>query len=103
MTDEKLREIINEPNESGSTQCIVRWMIETPAGWIGSYDKEALIAFAAEVRAEETARALNMAADYFDGTLPFNWMCADGYRNAFDIAGELRYMATEALQRSAKP
>ena len=30
------------PNESGSTQCIVRWLVETPHGWIGSYEKEAI-------------------------------------------------------------
>jgi len=30
------------PNEEGKTSCIVRWMIETPCGWIGSWDKRAL-------------------------------------------------------------
>ena len=29
-------------NESGSTVCTVCWFIETDAGWIGSYNKEAL-------------------------------------------------------------
>lgn len=36
---------IKAPNESGSTQCIVRWMVETPSGWVGSYDREALEQF----------------------------------------------------------
>ena len=39
--------------------------------------------------------SLLRAASYFDGTLPFNWVCADGYSNALDIAGELQYMASE--------
>lgn len=30
------------PNEAGDTMCVVRWQIETPAGWVGSYDKAAL-------------------------------------------------------------
>ena len=41
---------------------------------------------------------LKEAADRFDGTLPFNWVCAGGYgySNGFDIAGELRFMAQES-------
>lgn len=39
--------------------------------------------------------ALEDAANKFDGTTGYNWMAADGYANAFDIACELRYMATE--------
>jgi hypothetical protein len=39
--------------------------------------------------------ALLEAASRFDGSLPFNWVCADGYSNGFDIAGELNYMAEE--------
>lgn len=39
--------------------------------------------------------AFTQAAERFDGTLPFNWVAADGYANALDIAGELRYMAYE--------
>ncbi len=30
------------PNEAGNTMCIVRWQIETPAGWVGAWDKAAL-------------------------------------------------------------
>jgi len=39
--------------------------------------------------------ALEDAANKFDGTTGYNWTAADGYANAFDIASELRYMATE--------
>lgn len=39
--------------------------------------------------------ALEDAASKFDGTAAYNWTAADGYANAFDIASELRYMATE--------
>ena len=39
--------------------------------------------------------ALEDAANKFDGTTAYNWTAADGYANAFDIASELRYMATE--------
>ena len=33
---------VRPPNVEGETQCIVRWMAETPHGWVGSYDKAAL-------------------------------------------------------------
>lgn len=36
---------IKPPNESGSTLCTIRWMVETPNGWIGSWDREALEQF----------------------------------------------------------
>jgi hypothetical protein len=39
--------------------------------------------------------ALLEAAERFEGTLPYNWVCADGYSNGFDVAGELRFMAEE--------
>lgn len=39
--------------------------------------------------------ALEDAANKFDGTTAYNPVAADGYSNAFDIASELRYMATE--------
>ena len=39
--------------------------------------------------------ALEIAAQRFDGTLPFNWCAADGYSNGFEIASELRLMAEE--------
>ena len=42
--------------------------------------------------------ALIDAAERFEGTLPFNWVCADGYVNGLDIGGELRYMAEECAK-----
>jgi hypothetical protein len=36
---------IKPPNPEGATQCIVRWMAETPAGWVGAWDREALEQF----------------------------------------------------------
>jgi hypothetical protein len=38
---------IKPPNPEGATQCIVRWMAETPAGWVGAWDREALERFTA--------------------------------------------------------
>ncbi len=29
------------PNEAGETVCHVRWMVETPKGWLGAWDREA--------------------------------------------------------------
>lgn len=46
------------PNESGSTSCIVRWMrwmVETPSGWLGAWDKEAFAAYARSVLATQQA------------------------------------------------
>lgn len=33
---------ITPPNNIGSTQCIVRWQVETPKGWAGAWNREAL-------------------------------------------------------------
>jgi len=38
---------IKPPNPEGATQCIVRWFAETPAGWVGAWDREALARFTA--------------------------------------------------------
>jgi hypothetical protein len=38
---------IKPPNPEGATQCIVRWMAETSAGWVGAWDREALERFTA--------------------------------------------------------
>jgi hypothetical protein len=45
------------PNEDGQTMCAVRWIVETPAGWLGSWDREA---FDAYVSAYAEAAALAM-------------------------------------------
>lgn len=46
-----------QPNAEGATLCTVRWMIDTPAGWIGAYDKEALLAYGKACAAAECADA----------------------------------------------
>lgn len=33
---------IHQPNESGSTRVTARWFVDTPHGWIGAWDREAL-------------------------------------------------------------
>lgn len=33
---------IYPPNHSGATQCIVKWMVDTPHGWVGSWDIDAI-------------------------------------------------------------
>jgi hypothetical protein len=38
---------IKPPNPEGATQCIVRWLAETSAGWVGAWDREALERFTA--------------------------------------------------------
>ncbi len=64
----------------------------TPEGTTEMHGSDRQIeSFAESVRSE----ALKDAADKFDGTTAYNWTAADGYSNAFDIASELRYMATE--------
>lgn len=46
------------PNESGSTPCIVRWMVTLKGGlWLGAYDKEAFDSYALTAIATERARA----------------------------------------------
>lgn len=42
--------------------------------------------------------ALVNAAERFEGVVPFNWVCADGYSNGFSVGGELRYMAYKGSQ-----
>lgn len=50
------------PNKSGETQCTVRWIVETPSGWIGAWDKSAFDDFAAECKQPEpfTERAKDL-------------------------------------------
>jgi len=40
-------------NDAGETMCIVRYMVETPAGWLGAWDEGAFASYAtAAVKAE---------------------------------------------------
>ena len=50
------RLIVYPPNVEGKTQCIVRWMAQTPRGWIGSWDKAALdnVRIVKEIKKEPT-------------------------------------------------
>lgn len=50
------------PNAEGQTLCTVRWMLETPGGWLGAWDREAF-AEIERLRAErdEAVSALQQA------------------------------------------
>jgi len=43
---------IKPPNPEGATLCTVRWWAETPAGWVGAWDREALEQFTHPPRRE---------------------------------------------------
>lgn len=49
---------------SGDTLCTVRWMVETPAGWLGAYNREAFDAYAAAAVDAERARCIAIIAAY---------------------------------------
>lgn len=51
------------PNESGETNATVRWMVETPGGWIGGYDKSALEWYKRLIQEEEQRRCKHLALD----------------------------------------
>ena len=52
------------PNESGSTPCIVRWMVTLKGGlWLGAYDKEAFDSYALTAIATERARTDALQAE----------------------------------------
>ena len=56
-------------NEMGETSCVVRWLVETPAGWVGAWDREAIEEFArasAAAERERIAAMLDMPA-YLNG------------------------------------
>jgi len=46
-------------NETGDTMCVVRWMAETPDGWLGAWDKEAFDAFIKDAVAAERERCVD--------------------------------------------
>ena len=51
--------------------------------------------------AKAQAQALRDAAKKFRGEIGYNFVAADGYSNAFDVASELDYMADE-IEREGK-
>lgn len=54
---------IQPPNYAGETVCIVRWVAETPSGWVGSYYKSALEQFAAPQPVQERKTINWLSAD----------------------------------------
>lgn len=88
------------PNESGETFCGVRWMVETPAGWLGSYDKEAFRAYGEACVAAERERinALLVA-------IREHWLKANGEESlsvaALDVIAEV--IADGSYVRSPDP
>jgi hypothetical protein len=50
---------IKPPNPEGATQCTVRWWAETPAGWVGAWDREALEQFVHPPRREPEPAAFD--------------------------------------------
>jgi len=70
---------IKPPNPEGATQCIVRWWAETPAGWVGAWDREALEQFVHPPRREwrgltDTERAAVQYESFKRGLTPLEFM-----------------------------
>lgn len=49
---------IEPPNEFGSENCIVNWHVETPHGWVGAWNKEALEYILAAHRPNDLVRTI---------------------------------------------
>jgi len=77
-------------NETGDTMCVVRWMAETPDGWLGAWDKEAFDAFIKDAVAAERERCAkvcetNLLLTKMDSNFSRGWhsaleACADAIR-----------------------
>jgi hypothetical protein len=65
---------ITRANESGVSPVHIRWMVETPTGWIGAWDRDAIEFLWNAGRAQGIEEGLEMAAK----------MCEDieGYENS---------------------
>ena len=50
------------PNDAGVTPCSVQWVVETGAGWLGAWNREAFDAYADAKVAEERERLRAMVA-----------------------------------------
>ena len=103
------------PNESGSTQCIVRWLVDTPGGWIGAYDKEAFDAYKADAilaKLAESAELVHMwrragCADWYrgfpddeDGGGPYER--ATYYAVPIDAQAQIDELQAELAKRAAR-
>lgn len=60
------------PNKEGATPCIVRWQVETDAGWLGAYTKAAFEAYDTQSRADLEAenKRLREALEQIKATKP---------------------------------
>ena len=50
------------PNDEGEAICHVRWMVETPAGWLGAWDRQAFDAYVSAAVAAERERWTEVVA-----------------------------------------
>jgi hypothetical protein len=80
---------IKPPNPEGATQCIVRWFAETPAGWVGAWDREALERFTAHPpRRESEQEPVALFTKYGPPTMRDFWSAgyAAGAARAIEAA-----------------
>lgn len=54
---------VKKPNDSGETQAIIRWMLETPDGWVGSWDKQALESLKIDAERYRAIRQMHWSKD----------------------------------------
>ena len=62
MADVESGLVPKRPNDEGEAICHVRWMIETPAGWIGAWDRQAFDAYVSAAVAAERERWTDVVA-----------------------------------------
>jgi hypothetical protein len=96
MIEITLEQAVKIARESGWSGIYTTWISDTESrGLIVPTTPEQVHAFAKAIQAQTRREVLEEAAGKFDGTIGYNFVAADGYSNAFDIASELRYMAQE--------
>ena len=59
---EELDLVPKRPNDEGEAICHVRWMVETPAGWLGAWDHQAFDAYVSAAVAAERERWTDVVA-----------------------------------------
>ena len=62
MADVESGLVPKRPNDEGEAICHVRWMVETPAGWLGAWDHQAFDAYVSAAVAAERARWTEVVA-----------------------------------------
>lgn len=70
------------PNASGNASCIVRWLIETPQGWVGAWNTEALEYLIA--RAAQQPATADAARNMFDA----GWKAAARFCDRDDVVAD---------------